>query len=126
MSELFDPKALLGPAVRRYKVIPTDVGNVRIQSFTELQRSRVEASTKDKSGKPSQNKMLDLKCRLVVEGVVGDDDSQVYTNSDIERLRQQDSRVINQIADGILDHCGFTESDIEDLEKNCEATSGGN
>src|SRR5689334_16797022 len=109
MSELFDHTSLLGPAKRRYKVVDTDVGKVRIQSFTELQRSRIEASTKDKDGKLSANKTLDLKCRLLVEGVVNDEGTQVYTNNDIERLRQQDSRVINQIADAILDHCGFSD-----------------
>ncbi len=129
MSEgngLFDPKSLLGPVKRRFEIVPTDVGNVRIQSFTELQRSRIEASTKDKNGNSNANKALDLKCRLVVEAVVDADDRQVYTNSDIERLRQQDSRVINQLADAILKHCGFSDTDVEELEKNCAATATGN
>lgn len=122
MSEgngLFDPKALLGSAKRRFaKVEIENLGVVRIRSLTELERSRIEASIRDKKGQLSTNKMLDLKCRMIVETVVDGEGNQVFKNSDIDQIRQQDSKVTNALMDAIQAHVGITDEDVENLEKN--------
>ncbi len=119
MSELFDPKSLLGATVRRFATVPIEgVGKVRFRSLTELERSRMEASIRDKRGQVSGSKMLDLKCRMIVETVVDDNGNPVYSNSDIERIRQQDSKITNAIAEAAQAHVGISDEDLEDLEKN--------
>ena len=121
MTSLIDKDALLGAAKRRFAVMPIDgLGNVRIRSLTELERSRLEASVRDKKGNLSSAKMLDLKCRLIVLCVVDEQGNQLFTNSDIERLGQQDSRITNALVEAIQTHCGWSEGDLEAIEKNSE------
>jgi len=116
---------LLRAPVRRFKVLDIPGwGRFRIRSISELERSRFEASIRDKHGNVSPTKLIDLKCRLIVLCVVDVDGNPLLTNSDIEQLRQQDSRYTNALVDAIQEHCGITDTDFEDLEKNCEATSG--
>lgn len=115
--------AILRPAKRRFAEISIrDWGKFRIRSLTELERSRFEASIRDKRGQVVPDKIVDLKCRLIVLAVVDADGNQLLQNSDIETLRQQDSRLTNELVDFIQKHCGITDGDMEDLEKNCEPT----
>lgn len=111
--------AFLRPLVRRFKDFEVpELGKVRIRSLTELERSKFEASCRDKKGNLAPNKLLDLKCRMIVLCVVDGDGNQILANNDIEQLRQQDSRVTNKLVDEIQAHCGFSDEDLEDLEKN--------
>ncbi len=120
MSEgLFSKDALLGPAKRRFATVEiADLGKVRIRSLTEGERSRIETSMMGKAGEVNANKLVDLKCRMIVECVVDDDGNQVFSKTDIDRLRQQDCKVTNDISDAIQSHCGFSKTDLENLEKN--------
>lgn len=122
MSEgngLFSRDALLGPAKRRFATVEiADLGKVRIRSLTEGERSRIEASMCGKDGKPSLSKMLDLKCRFIVDCVVDADGNQLFSNSDISSIRQQDSRITNALVEAIEAHCGWSERNLESIEKN--------
>lgn len=119
MSDLISADALLGAAPRRFATVSIEsLGNVRIRSLTELERSRIEASMRDKKGQVAGAKILDLKCRMIVECLVDANGNQLFTNKDIERIRQQDSKVTNAIVDAIQAHCGWTDDDVEDIEKN--------
>jgi hypothetical protein len=119
MSDLISRDALLGAAVRRFAEVDIDgLGRARIRSLTELERSRIEASMRDKKGQLSSSRMVDLKCRLIVDAVVDAESNPLFTNSDIERIRQQDSKVTNALVEAIQAHCGWSDSDLEELEKN--------
>lgn len=119
MSDLFNPDALRGPAKRRFATVEIDgLGKVRIRSLTELERSRLEASMRDKKGNLSTTRMVDLKCRIIVMAVVDEEGNQLFTNSDIERIGQQDSKTTNDLVEAIQAHCGWSDEDLEDLEKN--------
>ncbi len=116
---------LLGRFVRRFKDAETRLGKFRLRSINEAERSRFEASLKDKNGNLSANKSLDLKCRAIVLGVDDGGGNQLYTNSDIDAIRQQDSRDINDLATAVFDFWGITDGDLEELEKNSAATATG-
>ncbi len=119
MSELIGRDALLGAPARRFAEVAIEgLGRVRIRSLTELERSRIEASMRDKKGNLSSSRMVDLKCRLIVDSVVDGEGNPLFTNSDIDRIRQQDSKVTNSLVEAIQAHCGWSDSDLEDLEKN--------
>lgn len=118
-------ESILQPSKRRFaEVVIPDWGKFRIRSLTELERSRFETSIRDKRGQLVADKMVDLKCRLIVLSVVDHDGNQLLQNSDIETLRQRDSKDTNQLVDAIQRHCGISDVDLEDLEKNSGATSG--
>jgi hypothetical protein len=116
-------EAILAPAKRRFAEIAIrNWGKFRIRSLTELERSRFESSIRDKRGQVIADKMVDLKCRLIVLAVVDHEGNQLLTNQDIEQLRQQDSKLTNELVDFIQRHCGISDVDLEDLEKNSEPT----
>lgn len=107
------------------RIKPVDVpgwGRFRIRSLTELERSRFEATIRDKTGQVSSNKMIDLKCRLIVLCVVDENGDQMLNNADIEELRQQDSMLTNALVEEIQAHCGYSDADLGDLEKNLGPT----
>ncbi len=119
--------AFLGPAKRRFTEAEVEgLGKVRIRSLTELERSKFEASMRAKNGEVSNLKLVDMKARLIVLCVVDGDGNPLLTHRDIDQILQQDSEVTNEVVDQIQEHCGFTKSDIEELEKNCAATPTGN
>lgn len=125
-NEFVTRDMLLRPHPRRFTVVDVPGwGRVRIRSLTELERSRFEASIRDKNGQVSNTKLVDLKCRLIVLCVVDGDGNQILTNADIDVLRNQDARVTNALVDAIQGHCGITSDDIEDMEKNLGATAAG-
>lgn len=114
---------ILQPLKRRFTdVTIPEWGKFRIRSLTELERSRFEASIRDKKGQVNNTKLIDLKCRLIVLCVVDDAGDPLLTNSDIDVLRNQDSQATNLLVDAIQGHCGITETDLGELEKNSEAT----
>lgn len=95
-----------------------------MRSLSELERSRFEASCRDKKGQVAPTKLLDMKCRMIVLAAVDGEGNQIFTNSDVDQLRQQDSKFTNALVDEIQKHWGVTDDDLEDLEKNCEPTAG--
>ncbi len=118
--------AFLGPAKRRFTDVEIEtLGKVRIRSLTELERSKFEASMRAKNGEVSNVKLVDMKARLIVLCVVDGEGNPLLTHRDIDQLLQQDSKVTNELVDAIQAHCGFTKTDIEELEKNCGATATG-
>ena len=119
MSELATREMLLAAPKRRFtEVTIPDWGTFRLRSLTELERSRFEASIRDKTGKVSNNKLIDLKCRMIVLCVVDANGDPILGNGDIDQLRNQDSRNTNLLVEAIQRHCGISDTDLEDLEKN--------
>jgi hypothetical protein len=116
-------EAILARKPRRIKTVEIPGwGKFRIRSLTELERSRFEATIRDKSGQVSSTKMIDLKCRLIVLCVVDENSDPLLTNADIEELRQQDSMLTNALVEEIQAHCGYSDTDLGELEKNLERT----
>ena len=108
---------------RRFASVEVDGwGKVRIRSLTELERSRFEASIRDKTGQVSSSRMVDLKCRLIVLCVVDAEGNQILQDADISALREQDSKLTNDLVEKIQAHCGYSNADLGDLEKNSGPT----
>lgn len=112
-------EALLGPLKRRFADVDiAGWGKVRLRSLSELERSRIEASMLDKKGQLSSTKIVDIKCRWIVAAVVDGDGNPILTNSDIPQLQQQDSSLTDSLMEAIKGHCGISDRDLEELEKN--------
>lgn len=116
--------ALLGRFVRRFKMFEHPrLGWFRLRSVNEAERSRLEASIKDKSGNVSASKSVDLKCRILVLGIDDGEGNQLYTNSDVQELRNQDSADIDALVEAVTDFWGMSSADFADLKKNSNETS---
>lgn len=118
-------EAILQPKPRRFaeREIP-GWGKFRIRSVTELERSTLEVSCKDREGNLSAHRTLDLKCKMIVLAAVDANDNQLLIDGDIGKLRQQDASLTGQLADFITEHWRLG-ADLEDLKKNCEPTPSG-
>lgn len=117
-------EAALKPLTRRFKVVEIpDWGKFRLRSLSELERSRFDSSFLNKQGQVNTNKLVDVKCRMIIAACVDGDGNQLFRDSDIHELRNQDSKHTNALTDEIKLHWGMTDEDVEDLEKNLGPTA---
>jgi hypothetical protein len=115
----------LQQAKRRFAVVEIpDWGKFRLRSLTELERSRFENSMRDKRGQVSSGRLVDMKFRMIVLGCVDAEGNQLFRDSDIGELKNQDSKNTNALVEEIQKHWGMSDTDVEDLEKNYEPTAG--
>lgn len=113
------------PQARKFRDVEVDgFGKVRIRTLTEAERARMEAPNYTKKGTVNLDKLGDARCRLIVAAVVDGDGNPLLGNQDVQYLRQQDSRVINDLAEAISVHCGISQADMEELEKNSPTRDG--
>ena len=118
-----DRNTFLQPAKRRYADVSIkDFGNVRIQSLTERERSKLEASQLDKNGRNDPRKAALFKSRLIAAVVVDSDGNLLLTGGDLDAILSMDATVTAKIFDAAVEHCGFSTTDVEELAGNSEAT----
>lgn len=118
-TEFVTREAILTPLKRRFHEVDIPGwGTFRVRSLNELERSRFEASIRDKQGRVVNSKLVDLKCRLIVLCVVDEHGDPLLTDADTAALRQQDSKYTNLLVEEIQKHCGISDADLEELEKN--------
>ena len=114
-------------AQTRYEDVTTDIGTFQIRSVSESERADIDATMVKPSGKVSpQGKRL-YKARWIARCVCDGQGARMYTDSqsDLGEILKMDAKITNQLADGIFDHCGVTEEDLEDMEKNFEPEANG-
>lgn len=108
---------MIAPSQRVYKDVEIEgLGKVKIQTITELERSRMEAPNYTKRATLNVEKLGDARCRLVVVGLA----EPQLTMGDVLHLRAKDSRIINLLSEAISAHCGISQADMEELEKKSE------
>jgi hypothetical protein len=113
---------LIANSPRQFKEVHVEgLGKVRIRTITESERAKMEAPNYTKKGTVNLEKLGDARCRLLVAAVVDGEGNPLLSNSDVQHLRNKDSRVINELADAISDHCGISQQDMEEIEKNSTA-----
>lgn len=113
-------EAMLAVCKRRYVTVDVPgVGDVRLQSLSELERSQYELAALDNKNAVSREKLLHQRCRLIALCVVDDEGKRLFSDDDVRLLLEMDSQITNAIFDAAQLHCGFTKADIEALEKNC-------
>lgn len=78
----------------------TGVGPVRIRELSAPDVARIRDATGDKKE--------DFGFRLVLESVVGDDDTPVFTDADLDDLRAAAQSRIGALITAVLDINGFS------------------
>lgn len=108
-----------------YAQVP-NLGKARCQSLIENERSAIEYGVAFGDDREAASRRF--KGRLMQFGQVDEDGNRVWTDSDadLEIIMNLDCRIVNTIADVVMDLSGFTDSDQEQLEKNFEAAPAGN
>lgn len=117
----FSAQALLGATRRRYREFEVPpFGKYRIRSLTERERSQMEGDQLSKKGEFSKQKLMESRRRLIAWCLVDGDGERLIGDDQIPQLEEVDSLLTAAIYDACLDHCGFSDADIEDLAKNSE------
>lgn len=106
---------------RRFETYPIpNLGNVRLRSLTERERSAYEVETqKDNKG------LQAAKRRLIVETVVDAEGNPLLNEQDLTALEEIDGKITGDIFNCSVEHCGFKKGEIEALVGNSgEAPAG--
>lgn len=111
---------LLGATARRYIQFPVPglSGEVRIQSLTEKEKAEWEASTLDKNGVVSKDKLKASRRKLVAMVVVDAEGKLVLTDDDVKALEAIDGNITNAIQFQAQAHCGIGSATLEEARKN--------
>lgn len=97
---------------RKVVDVPEWGGKVLIQSFNGLVRNQWLQSIDGKEGDGFTNE------RLIIASVIDEDGNLIFSDSDIEQLKQKSARAIGRIANEISKLNGLTADAVEDAEKN--------
>jgi len=116
---------LLGSFKRRYTFSETILGPLRIRNLTEEEKEEFEAGNLDKEGKLNLRAVRKQRRKLFVALVVDDEGNPLLPEpGDVERLKGVDSAVTAAVFRDGTKHCGFTDDELDELEKNfAEATA---
>ena len=106
---------LFGMTRRRYKTVTIEGIEFCFQSLSEAERSRFEKQVLSKSGAVRD----DSRRRLLIAVLVDPKDKKPYlTDTDMQELGELDGKLTGSLFDHAMKHTGFTEDEIETLEKN--------
>ena len=109
---------LLGSFQRRYRMVPTDIGPLRIRNLTEGEKADFEAGSLTAEGKLNLNYHKGQRRRLCALTLVDDNGALLLGQGDAERLKDVDSSVTAAVFAAAMEHCGFSRDEQKELEKN--------
>jgi hypothetical protein len=115
---------LLGSFTRRYRMIETLAGQVRIRNLTEAEKSDFEAGGLKENGNLNLTHVRATRRKLLATVLVNDAGQLLLQPTDLDRLKDIDAAVTSAIFAAATEHCGFTGEEVEELKKNSEAAGG--
>jgi hypothetical protein len=105
---------LFQSAARRETDFEGRLGKFRIQSLTDLEKSRLDALAINSKGKFNRHAAITANARLIVACCV----LPKFTESHIAKIQELDAAGVEELAAACRDHCGFNE----EPEKNYDTT----
>lgn len=112
-------KDLFAFSSRRYRTEKIGGLEFTFQSLTEAEKSNFEKNVLNKAGAVRD----DSRRRLLVATLVDADKKPLLSSSDIDSLGDLDGAVTARLFEVAMSHTGFSEDEIESLEKNLPATT---
>jgi hypothetical protein len=109
---------------RRYETFPLPWDSkrgVRIQSITAKEHAEFEIKALSKKGGLVKDKLIEAKRLLVALTVVDASGSPYLDEDDVRLMEATDGRLVSFVYGKACEHCGITESEVEDLVKNSGA-----
>ena len=102
--------------------IPQLGGSVWVKGMTVSERTRFENNLRGKNEQAGKIKAQQVRERLLVQCVVTEDGTRMFSLDDVEKLGQQRSDVLEPLIDVVQSLCGMSNTDVERTAKNSEAT----
>lgn len=115
------------PLRRRYSVVgplPVMGCHCRIRSLTEREMSSYQSAIFQSSGM-KKARLEDAGRRLIALCLVDDQGNPICTPEHVATMADWDAADSHFLYNACAAHCGIKAEEIEDLVKNCEATSDG-
>lgn len=107
---------------RRYDVVRDvpQLGDVRIRSLTEREKSEFEQRqlTRDGAKLSRAERLVRSRAALVACCVVDDAGERLLQDDDVDTLLGMDGLITQRLYDAIVVHVGYAKADIEALAKN--------
>jgi len=105
---------------RRFETVSIPgLGDVRIRSLKELERSQFE---RDYQGTDNPDRQLEGKRALIAACVCNEDGEPLLTAADIAELAEHDGAFTGFLFDKCWKLCGFSRLDIESIVGNLQMT----
>ena len=124
---MIDRETFLRPLDRRRERVPLpefgDDAACWVYGWTAGERTAWEKEFQKPNGKPDKVRQNEIRERLVVRCVRDDNGQPIFSDGDLEAIRQQDAAVIERVVNAALRVTGVTEGDIEELVGNSEETT---
>jgi hypothetical protein len=125
MSALATKEQLLSFG-RNRRFLEEDVpglGRVRFRSLTERERSEYELSIYTSTGKPSPERMLSARLRLLAATLCDHEGNLLFGSGDeLLQVAGNDGRGWNDLYELAAKHVGIKSGETEDLVKKSETT----
>ena len=113
-----------GAKKRRYAdfACPWDTSQgVRLRSLTAKEHAEFEATALSKKGGIVQQRLVEMKRRLLALTIVNEANETELTEDDITAMEDIDGGLVNWAYGEACKHCRISESEVEDLAKNSGA-----
>lgn len=102
--------------------VPEWGGDVLVATISGRERDRFEQEVVNiGKGRVVEN----LRARLVARCIVDGEGKRMFADSDVVKLGKKSAKALDRIFSVCQKMNGFTESDIEELEKNSESGQSG-
>lgn len=98
---------------RRFKEVEIDGMTFRIQSISDRVWTKIQASAMKKDGTIDRVLAQLINARVIVECVVDADGNCIFTESDVNKIRDLDAGLIARLADACRKHVGADEPSEE-------------
>ena len=117
---------VIGARDRRVKIVPLEIGDIRIQSMTNLEMRNLRSSLLDSKGELKRGRSDRLQELLIVSCALDDSGRLMFTDADAVNgvFDHIDGGVVTTLFAACKKHTGFAADDdfqlIEDAVKNSE------
>jgi len=126
MGELLSREAIFAAADMTYEdvEVPEWGGTVRVKSMTLGERDALEQSLIQGRGNNREMNFRLFRARLIIATTIDRHGRPLFTDADVEALRQKSSKPIERIVNVALRLSGLSEQDVEGLVKNSKSGQG--
>lgn len=124
MSTTLTAGQLTATAARRFTTVTiAELGEARIQSIDEVERSAYEAIAYDEEGKFQISRLRARRRKLLQLCLVDESGTRLFAASDLPKMRM-DAGIAGRLFEACVEHCGLDDDriGIDDAKKNCELT----
>jgi hypothetical protein len=104
--------------------VPEWGGKVMVRSMTGAQRDQWEASMMERRGRRMVPNTFNVRAKLAVWCIVGENGERVFTDADAVKLGAKSAAAINRVYEAAAKMSGITDDDVDELVENFGKTPG--